>query len=138
MNKKKALTSAAKSLLNNFPVLFGVILLVGLFNSVVPKSFYQHVFKGSLLIDPWIGSTIGSVLAGNPVTSYVIGGELLSQGVSLVAVLSFIVAWVTVGIVQLPAESIMLGKKFALTRNFISFILSVIVAVVTVLLMWLI
>ena len=75
---------------------------------------------------------MGSVLAGNPVTSYVLGGELLTQGVNLVAVTAFLVAWVTVGFVQLPAESMMLGKKFAISRNILSFIFSIIVAIITV------
>ncbi|GAH89897.1 unnamed protein product [marine sediment metagenome] len=75
---------------------------------------------------------MGSVLAGNPLTSYVLGGELLKQGMSLVAVTSFLVAWVTVGLVQLPAEAIMLGKKFAILRNIFSFAFSMLVAMTTV------
>ncbi len=66
-------------------------------------------------------------------TSYIIGGELLKNGVSLVAVLAFIVSWVTVGTVQLPAESLMLGRKFALLRNGISLIMAIAIAVLTVL-----
>ena len=62
----------------------------------------------------------------------IIGGELLAQGVSLVAVTAFLIAWVTVGVVQLPAESILLGRRFALLRNIISFVFSVIVAIITV------
>ena len=65
-------------------------------------------------------------------TSYVLGGELFKQGVSLVAVTAFLVAWVTVGLVQLPAESMILGKRFAITRNITAFILSIIVAIITV------
>ncbi|OYT31107.1 hypothetical protein B6U93_04115, partial [Candidatus Woesearchaeota archaeon ex4484_78] len=84
------------------------------------------------ILDPLIGSSLGSVLAGNPITSYIVSGELLKQGVSLVAVTSFIVAWVTVGIVQLPAESLLLGKKFAIVRNITSFIFSIVVAIITV------
>jgi len=68
-------------------------------------------------------------------TSYIIGGELLKNGVSLVAVLAFIVSWVTVGTVQLPAESLMLGRKFALLRNGISLIMAIAIAVLTVLIL---
>jgi hypothetical protein len=39
---------------------------------------------------------------------------------------------VTVGFVQLPAESMILGKRFALLRNLFSFVLAIIVAVITV------
>ena len=74
---------------------------------------------------------MGSILAGNPITSYIIGGELLAQGISMTAVTAFLVAWVTVGMVQLPAESILLGKRFAVTRNIAAFVFSVIVAILT-------
>ena len=78
------------------------------------------------------GAFCGSILAGNPVNSYVIGGELITNGVSLFAVTAFIMAWVTVGIIQLPAEIAALGKRFALIRNAISFLLSMIIAMFAV------
>jgi|MudIll2142460700_1097286.scaffolds.fasta_scaffold2547241_1 hypothetical protein len=47
-------------------------------------------------------------------TSYIIGGELRQRGVSMLAITAFIVARVTVGIIQLLAEALMLGKRFAI------------------------
>ncbi|MCK4730370.1 MAG: hypothetical protein KAT28_03560 [Candidatus Aenigmarchaeota archaeon] len=129
---KESVANAAKALGNSLPVLTGVILLIGLVNTLVPKSIYSTLFSNNFLLDPIIGSGLGSILTGNPVTSYVLGGELLLQGVSLIAVTAFIVSWVTVGIIQLPAEATLLGKKFAVARNIISFIFSIIVAITTV------
>jgi len=48
------------------------------------------------------------------------------------AVTAFLVAWVTVGLVQLPAEVMMLGKKFAIIRNITAFIFAIIVAIITI------
>jgi uncharacterized membrane protein YraQ (UPF0718 family) len=131
------LKKAAVGLLNNLqmslPILAGVLLLIGLINTWVPKDFFAKIFTGNKLLDPIIGAVFGSIAAGNPLTSYIIGGELLRNGISLVAVLAFIVSWVTVGTVQLPAESLMLGRKFALLRNGISLIMAIIIAVLTVL-----
>ncbi len=126
---KSALTKSARAISNSLPVLAGVVLLVGLTHTLIPKFLY---FSKNVILDSIIGSGLGSVLAGNPLTSYVLGGELVKQGVSLVAVTSFLVAWVTVGLVQLPAEAIMLGKKFAILRNIFSFAFSIIVAITTV------
>ena len=106
---KQSLLKAGKGLWNSFPL----------------------IFKGNFL-DVLIGTTIGSLSAGNPATSYILGGELLKQGISLLAVTSFLVAWVTVGLVQLPAESMILGKKFAITRNILSFIFTIIVSLITI------
>jgi uncharacterized membrane protein YraQ (UPF0718 family) len=134
---KVAVNKSSKSIYSSIPVLLGVILLVGLISTLIPKSSYHLIFSKNIILDSIIGSGIGSVLAGNPITSYVLGGELLKQGVSLIAVTSFIVAWVTVGLVQLPAESILLGKKFAISRNLISFIFSIFVGIITVSILWL-
>ncbi len=129
---KQSVVKAGKGLGNSLPILLGVILLISLISTIIPTSAYSLLFKNNYLIDSIIGSSIGSILAGNPITSYIIGGELLTQGVSLIAVTAFIVAWVTVGLVQLPAESMLLGKRFAITRNITAFVFSIIVAVITV------
>lgn len=135
---KQAIKKSAKGMYKALPVLTGVILLVSLANTLIPKSIYSSLFSKNIFLDSVIGSALGSILAGNPITSYILGGELLNQGISLIAVTAFIVAWVTVGIVQLPAEIMLLGKKFAITRNITAFIFAIIVALVTVLIVGLI
>jgi len=129
---KIAITKSAKGMLNSLPILVGVVLLIGLASTLIPKSFYNTLFSKNVVLDSIVGSGLGSILAGNPVTSYVIGGELLKQGISLVAVTSFLVAWVTVGLVQFPAEALLLGRRFAILRNISSFAFSIIVAIITV------
>jgi len=134
MNKefKQSLIKSWRSIYNLLPVLIGVILLISLVNALIPKAYYSKLFSKNIFLDSIIGSGLGSIMAGNPITSYIIGGEFLKQGISLVAVTAFMVAWVTVGIVQLPAESLILGKKFAIMRNLLSFLFSIMVAIVTV------
>ena len=133
---KQNFKQAGIKTLNNFkrflPILLGMLLLVSLLVKAIPKSFYAIFFSGNILTDPLIGAIVGSVATGIPLTSYILGGELLNQGISLVAITAFIVAWVTVGIVQLPAEIMMLGKKFAISRNIVSFILAIIISFLTV------
>ncbi|MBN1644454.1 permease [Candidatus Woesearchaeota archaeon] len=132
---KQAVKQSAKAMWRSLPILLGVILLVSLFHSVIPKSAFVFLFSKNIVLDSFIGSAIGSFLAGNPVTSYILGGELLSQGISLTAVTAFLVSWVSVGVVQLPAESILLGKKFAIIRNITAFLFAVVVAILTVLIL---
>lgn len=132
---KQAMAKAAKGLYQASPILLGVILLVSLVNTLIPKTAYTALFRSNMFLDPFIGGTLGSILAGNPITSYIISGELLNQGISLLAVTAFLVAWVTVGLVQLPAESILLGKRFAIVRNLTAFVFSIIVAIITVLIL---
>jgi hypothetical protein len=72
------------------------------------------------------------VAAGHPVASYILGGELLAEGVSLLAVTALIVSWVTVGIVQLPAEALLLGRRFAIYRNLMCFLFAIMIPFMTV------
>ena len=122
-------------MINLIEIILGTILLVSLISILIPKMFYSKIFTGNSFFDPFLGSLIGSISAGNPMISYIIGGELLEQGITLLAVTAFLVAWVTVGIVQLPAEMMILGKKFALLRNLSAFIFAIIVAIITILIL---
>ena len=102
------------------------------------KGYFDNCWiRERIFISPLL-FRIGSISAGNPITSYIFGGELLDQGINLLAVTAFLVAWVTVGLVQLPAESFLLGKRFAILRNAISFIFSIFVAIITAFLVGLI
>ena len=138
MTIKTAILKSAKSLWSYFPWMLGTILLISLIVKIIPESFYTTVFNYNFFLDSIFGSLVGSIAAGNPLTSYIIGGELLSRGISLIAVTAFLVAWVTVGVVQFPAESVILGKKFAVLRNISSFIFAIVVAIITVIIMGLI
>jgi uncharacterized membrane protein YraQ (UPF0718 family) len=114
------------------PILLGVVLLTGLLLEFLPVEAMADWFGQSAFLDALTGTLAGSVAAGHPVTSYVIGGELLERGVGLIAVTAFVVSWVTVGSIQLPAEMLLLGRRFALFRNLICFGLSILIALLTV------
>ena len=132
MTVKSAGIKSAKGLWKSTPMILGTVLLVSLISTVIPKSFYTSVFSKNVILDSFFGSLVGSISAGNPVTSYIFGGEMLEQGIGLTAVTAFLVSWVTVGVIQFPAESAILGKRFALLRNVTAFILAIVVAVLTV------
>jgi predicted Fe-Mo cluster-binding NifX family protein len=127
-----ALKRSANQFTTILPILVGVVLLIGLFNALVPREILASFFSGNAILDTLWGACFGSILAGNPINSYVIGGELLKAGVSLFAVTALIITWVTVGLVQLPAEMAALGRRFALLRNALCFILSIPIALIAV------
>jgi hypothetical protein len=120
------------SILTAIPIIIGVLLLIEILNPLLEK-LYPKVFTGNLLLDPVLGALAGSLSFGIPVISYVTGGELLKLGVSLLAVTAFILSWSSVGIVTLPIESSCMGKKFAIARNSINFITSIIISILVLL-----
>jgi len=132
MNLKKSARKTLNSFSQILPVLLGVLLLLSLISAAVPPEVYGDIFTGNGFIDPFLGALFGSVAGGNPITSYIIGGELLSVNVSLAAVTAFILSWVTVGLISLPAEMEIMGRRFAVVRNLVSFLFAIVVAVLVV------
>lgn len=128
----KSVKKSALSQWNVLPVILATILLISLVFSIIPKNIYADFLGKGNIFSLLTASIMGSISAGNPTMSYVIGGELLKQGISLTVITVFIVTWVTVGVVQLPAEATILGKKFAVYRNITAFLLSFVVALISV------
>jgi predicted Fe-Mo cluster-binding NifX family protein len=113
----QALRSASHQIKNLLPVMISVIFLAGFFMAFLSEERLPSLFSGSMGWDSLWGACLGSLFAGNPINSYIIGAQMLEAGVSVVAVTAFICSWVTVGLLQLPAEIAALGWRFAVVRN---------------------
>ncbi len=129
---KNAFFGAGRIMKNSLPIMTGVLLLVNLIN-LFAKDYYPKIFTGNLALDPLIGALAGSFSFGSPITSYIVGGELLKEGISLIAVIAFIISWTTVGVAMLPLEAKFLGKRFAFVRNGLNFIFAIIISILTIL-----
>ena len=127
-----ALHKTFHALLHMLPIIIGMLLLTSILITLFPREVIAQILGQGNMADSLIASGIGSIAAGHPIASYLVAGELLSAGAGLVAVTAFIVAWVTVGIVQLPAEAMLLGVRFALWRNLICFLSSIAIAYLVV------
>jgi predicted Fe-Mo cluster-binding NifX family protein len=126
-----ALKRSARQFIGLLPVMAGVILLIGLFKTLLSKEMISAVFSGNALQDAFWGTCLGSLFAGNPINSYLIGAGLLDRGVSLFGITAFMVAWVCVGLLQLPAEIAALGRRFALARTGLCFCLAMAISILT-------
>ena len=135
MNKeelKKSAIMTSRTFINILPILMGMLLLTSIILNLAPEAAIARYFGRNEFLDVLIGTFIGSIAAGNPVTSYILGGELLKGGISLFAVTALIASWVTVGVVQLPAEVLTLGRRFAIYRNLLCFVSAIGVSFLTV------
>jgi uncharacterized membrane protein YraQ (UPF0718 family) len=114
------------------PILLAMLLLTSLITTLFQQQISAGLFGNGNLVDSIIAASIGSLAMGHPLASYILGGELLGSGVSLIAITALLVAWVTVGIAQFPAEVLFLGTRFALFRIIICFIAAIAIAFLTV------
>ena len=128
---QKAFRQTAGLFRTVIPMLCGILLLISLLHQYL-SGHYRQWFTGNYILDPLIGAVAGSISFGIPITSYVAGGELLSAGVSLLAVTAFIMAWTTVGLVMVPLEASELGLRFTIIRNALNFVFALLVAMATV------
>lgn len=127
-----ALIRTLWAFVHTLPIVLGMLLLTSLVLTLLPREGLRALFGRYESLDVLLGAVIGSVAAGHPLAGYILGGELLAGGVSLIAVTAMIVTWVSVGVVQLPAEALLLGRRFALTRNLLCFVSAIAIAYLTV------
>ena len=117
---KSALKSTVKTLYMSSPMLLAIIGLIGLFKAFITSEMLHTLFSGSGLHDMLIGVGLGGLSVGQPFLSYIIGGELLDEGASFYGAIAFILAFVTLGVVQIPLEFSIFGPRFTLLRNLLS------------------
>jgi len=129
---QKSLKQAVLSFTSMMPMILSIVGLMGLFQAMVSKELLASLFTGDPVKDTLIGTVAGGIAVGQALVSYILGGELLEQGISIYAVTAFILAWVTLGIVQLPLEAEVLGLKFTIYRNILAFISTIFVSIGTV------
>ena len=128
----RSLKDSVFSMLHMMPMILAIVGMVGLFRSYITQQMLVSVFDGNAVHDTLVGTLAGMVAVGQAIVSYILGGELLEQGVSLYAVTAFVLAWVTLGVVQLPMEASVLGVGFTWRRNLLAFLSTILVSVVTV------
>ncbi|MFK7780451.1 MAG: hypothetical protein QM490_04950 [Candidatus Gracilibacteria bacterium] len=122
---KKNLFKTLFGLKELLPILTGILLLIsmitqlGLFENF--GNFLENDFVGVFL-----SNFIGSISAGNVLNSYIIADSIGNFQDNILVITVFLISWVTVGIIQLPAEIYFLGKRFAIIRNLTSFVFAMI------------
>ena len=127
-----AIKKSFKNFLSLSPMILGIIGLVGIFKAFITPQMLSSLFVKNAFYDTFIGLLAGALAVGQAIISYILGGELLKDGVSMYGVSAFILAWVTLGIVQLPLEASVLGIKFTILRNILAAIFTFIISVATV------
>lgn len=126
---KQSLQIAMMSFMRTLPTVVLVIIIIGLLLGFVPPQTIsgfvgeQSGIGGVLLI-----AVIGAVLYVPSLIAFPLAASFKSGGASIEAVAAFITTLTMLGFVTLPVEIKELGKKMALLRNGISFILAVIIS----------
>ena len=133
LTMKKAFKKALISFISITPMLIAVMGLVGIMQIYLTPDILSTFFGHGSLVDTLVGTLAGAISMGQGMISYVVAEGLMEEGVSNYALSAFILAWVTLGLVQLPAEASVFGLKFTFNRNVLTLISTIIIAYATVL-----
>ncbi|MEF8879099.1 MAG: permease [Candidatus Thermoplasmatota archaeon] len=125
----QSLKRAAFSLFKILPTVLIIIIIIGLMLGFIPPSEIsrfigeQSGFGGVLLV-----GVIGAFMHIPALLSFPLAASMLETGASITAVAAFITTLTMIGMITLPLEIKILGKKMALLRNGFSFVVALLIA----------
>lgn len=127
---KQSLVVALKSSIRILPTVLIIIILIGLLLGFIPQRQISKIvgeqagFGGVLIV-----AMLGAVLHIPSLVSFPLAASLLKSGASVTSVAVFITTLTMIGVITLPLEIKELGKKMALLRNGISFLIAIIIGI---------
>lgn len=121
---KKSFLQTLEGFKINIPIIIGILLLVSIIQKFIPESFYQNLENN--FISAFIADIFGSIFAGNPINSYIIAWGIWNIEQNILIISVFLIAWITVGFIQMPAEIYYFGKKYTILKNITNFVFSLI------------
>ncbi len=128
---KKSLKVAGKMFIEMLPTVLIIIVIIGLINGFVsPDKISAFIGNRSGIIGVIIIGLVGTVMYIPSIISFPLAASLLEKGASISAVAAFITTLTMIGTITLPLEIKILGKKIALLRNGISFVIAIIIALI--------
>lgn len=131
-NKEKAVRSlkiAVKGFIRLLPMALIIVVGIGLLLGFVPPStISQFAGEQSGVWGVLIVGLLGAVLFIPALLSFPLAASLLDGGASISVVAAFITTLTMIGTVTLPLEIKELGKKMALLRNGMSFLIAIVIA----------
>jgi hypothetical protein len=116
------------------PMLMWILLLISILKELWLFNYLSSYLSNNFL-SIIIADIFGSISAWNTINSYIIADTFWDINENILIISVFLISWVTVWFIQIPAEIYFFGKKFTFIRNLISFIFAIIWAYIIYLLM---
>lgn len=132
--KEKAIASlkiAGISFIKILPMVFIIIIAIGLLLGFVPpEQISRFIGEQSGIVGVLVVGIVGAFMHIPALLSFPLAASILERGASVAAVAAFITTLTMIGMITLPLEINVLGKKIALLRNGISFVIAIIIALI--------
>ena len=127
----RSLKMACKSFFRILPMVFIIVIIIGLLLGFVPPSqISRFIGEKSGIGGVFLIGVVGALMHIPALLSFPLAASLLVSGASVTAVAVFITTLTMIGTITLPLEIKELGMKMALLRNGLSFIIAIIIALI--------
>ncbi len=126
---KQALLIAFNATKRMGPSVLAIIAVIGIIVGFIPPEWIASAIGGDKgIVGILIAAFLGAVLFIPAIIAFPLAKSLLAMGAGVTAMAAFITTLTMIGFVFLPLEIKELGKKFAILRNGLSFIVAIIIA----------
>lgn len=131
-NKQKTFNSMkmARGMMKNMMgQIVGILFLIGLILTFIPPEVIKNVLgKSNLFLSTVVSALLGSITLIPAFVAFPLVGSFVDVGASIVPAVAFLTTLTMVGVVTFPLEKQEFGLKFAVTRNILSFIFAIVIA----------
>ncbi len=111
--------------------ILSIIFLIGLILALLPpENIASFVANQSILGATIVSAAFGTITLIPAFIAFPLVGTLVDAGVNVVPAVAFLTTLTMVGVVTFPLEKEEFGLKFTLTRNGLSFVFAIIVALI--------
>ena len=124
-----ALKKAWKSFENILPQLLTVMIIIGFALAVLsPETISKVIGSESGILGILAAALIGSITLIPGFVAFPLAAALLDNGAGYMQITAFVSTLMMVGVITIPMETKVLGKKLTLLRNCAAFAFSIIAA----------
>ena len=128
---KMALKKAWKSFENILPQLLTVMIIIGFALAVLsPQTISKVIGSESGMFGVIVAALIGSITLIPGFVAFPLAAALLENGAGYMQITAFVSTLMMVGVITIPMETNVLGKKLTMTRNIAAFVFSIVAALV--------
>ncbi|ETR67136.1 MAG: hypothetical protein OMM_11915 [Candidatus Magnetoglobus multicellularis str. Araruama] len=122
---------AWKRFIKILPAFVQMLIIVSVILYFIPPDVItKYLGPGNKWIGVFTGSLLGAISLMPGFIAYPLAGILLKEGVSYMAIASFVTTLMMVGILTYPVEKKYFGAKVTIFRNLLGFINAIFIALI--------
>ncbi|RDU22248.1 permease [Anaerosacchariphilus polymeriproducens] len=111
--------------------IFAVIFAIGIILAVLPPDKISEIIgKQNLFVATIAAAVFGTITLIPAFIAFPLIGTLAGAGVGIMPSVAFLTTLTMVGVATFPLEKKEFGTKFAVTRNVLSFLFAIVIAII--------